>query len=62
MDAYPSSSWLTLAAPFGLILYLALVLGFLWVVVRVVRHAWYWGAASPKVLRGDNADPAGPDA
>lgn len=62
MNAYPSSSWLMLMGPFGLILYLTLLLGFLWVAVRVVRHAWYWGAAPRKVLRSDNADTSTPDA
>ena len=43
-----NGSWLTLVAPLGFVVYLALVFGFLWLAVRVVRHAWYW---QPKSVR-----------
>jgi cell division protein FtsW (lipid II flippase) len=37
-----------LAAPFGFVLYLVLLLAFLWLAVRVVRHAWYWQSRSER--------------
>lgn len=43
-----SPSWLMLVPSFGLVLYLTVLLGFLWLAVRVVRHAWYGGSASQK--------------
>jgi hypothetical protein len=46
-----SPSWLMFAAPFGLVLYLTALLGFIWLAVRVVRHAWYWRSASHKSQR-----------
>jgi hypothetical protein len=52
-----SPSWLMFAAPFGLVLYLAVLLGFLWLAVRVVRHAWYWRSSSENARSADRADP-----
>jgi hypothetical protein len=51
MNETQASSWLLLAAPFGFVVYMALLLGFLWLAVRVVRHAWYWQSASQRALR-----------
>jgi hypothetical protein len=46
-------AWLPLlVAPFGLALYVAFLLGVLWLATRVVRHAWYWKPA--KSLPDDN--------
>jgi hypothetical protein len=45
--------WLPLLiAPFGIALYVAFLLGVLWLATRVVRHAWYWKSSKPSV--GDN--------
>jgi hypothetical protein len=57
-----SPSWLMLAAPFGLVLYLTLLLGFFWVAVRVVRHAWYWGSSLQKALGRTPLDMSDPHA
>ena len=57
-----SPSWLMLVAPFGLVLYLTLLLGFLWVAVRVVRHAWYWQSASRRALQRPSASTSEPHA
>jgi hypothetical protein len=54
-----SPSWLMLVAPFGLVVYLTVLLGFLWLAVRVVRHAWYWGSASQKAP--STAEQGGPN-
>lgn len=62
MNADSGSSWLLLAAPFGLVVYLTLLLGFLWVAVRVVRHAWYWESASQKALRQGPSSVSEPEA
>jgi hypothetical protein len=43
-----NGSWLTLAAPVGFVVYLALLLGVLWLAVRVVRLAWYWQPKSER--------------
>jgi hypothetical protein len=43
-----NGSWLTLAAPLFFLVYLAVLLGFLWLAVRVVRHAWYWQPKSER--------------
>jgi hypothetical protein len=42
MSPHETPWWLFIAGPLGLIAYLALLLGVLWLAVRVVRHAWYW--------------------
>jgi hypothetical protein len=42
-----NGAW-TPVAPLGLVVYLALLLGFLWLAVRVVRHAWYWQQKSDR--------------
>ncbi len=57
-----SPSWLMLVAPFGLVLYLTVLLGFLWLAVRVVRHAWYWRSASQKALGRTPLDTSDPHA
>ena len=43
-----SGSWLSLVVPFGFLVYVALLLGVLWLAVRVVRHAWYWQPKSER--------------
>jgi hypothetical protein len=50
-----SSSWIPLlVVPFGVILYVAVLLGVLWVATRVVRHAWYWRSSpAPEPATGD---------
>ena len=30
---------------FGMLVYVAFLLGVLWVATRVVRHAWFWGSS-----------------
>jgi hypothetical protein len=43
-----SPPWLPLLiAPFGIALYVAFLLGVLWLATRVVRHAWYWKSSKP---------------
>jgi hypothetical protein len=45
-----STPWLPLViAPFGLVLYVAFLLGVLWLATRVVRHAWYWKPSKPSL-------------
>jgi len=47
-DDMNSGSWLSLVVPFGFLVYVALLLGVLWLAVRVVRHAWYWQPKSER--------------
>lgn len=53
------SSWMLLFyLPFIFTLYVGVLLGVLWVAVRVVRHAWYWhSSAADETSRDDPAQP-----
>lgn len=54
MFSNESSAWAPLLfIPFGLVLYIAILLGVLWLATRVVRHAWYWQASSSSKTAAD---------
>jgi hypothetical protein len=36
------ASWLAFVPILVLVVYILVMLGVLWLAVRVVRHAWYW--------------------
>jgi hypothetical protein len=43
------ASWLTFLPFFTLLVGGLVTLGFLWLAVRVVRHAWYWQRRSERL-------------
>ncbi len=43
---------------FGVVIYVGVMLGVLWVATRVVRHAWYWQRTPPP--ESASAEPAAP--
>jgi hypothetical protein len=59
-----NSPWLVLIPFFGFLVYSLVLLGLLWIAVRIVRHAWYWqpASASDDRARQDSANPSPPSA